>query len=81
MGLGPEDGPDDRDAEMFEVGAQIRVDFCAMWTARLCPWTSYATLRFSTNWVGYARAVTPIVIQAGALRTLIAEKTERQINS
>ena len=51
---GLEDGLDDQDAEMFEVGAQIARDLRDV-DARLCPWTSYATLRFSTNW-----SVTPV---------------------
>ena len=72
---GLEDGLDDRDAEMFEVGAQIRVDLrdvdCEALSADLS-----RDIEILDELIGYARAVTPDRdAKLGALRTLIAEKT------
>lgn len=72
---GLDDGLDDRDAEMFEVGAQIRVDLrdvdCEALSADLS-----RDIEILDELIGYARAVTPDRdAKLGALRTLIAEKT------
>ena len=77
-----EDGLDDRDAEMFEVGAQIRVDLRDVDREALSV-DLIRDIAILDELVGYARAVTPDRdAKLGALRTLIAEKTGAgQINS
>ena len=77
-----EDGLDDRDAEMFEVGAQIRVDLRDVDREALSV-DLVRDIAILDELVGYARAVTPDRdAKLGALRTLIAEKTGAgQINS
>ena len=79
---GLEDGLDDRDAEMFEVGAQIRVDLRDVDREALSV-DLVRDIAILDELVGYARAVTPDRdAKLGALRTLIAEKTGAgQINS
>ena len=46
---GLDDGLDDRDAEMFEVGAKIRVELARCGSRGSRPLTSPTTLRSSTN--------------------------------
>ena len=79
---GLEDGLDDRDAEMFEVGAQIRVNLRDVDREALSV-DLVRDIAILDELVGYARAVTPDRdAKLGALRTLIAEKTGGgQINS
>ena len=79
---GLEDGLDDRDAEMFEVGAQIRVDLRDVDREALSV-DLVRDIAILDELVGYAWAVTPDRdAKLGALRTLIAEKTGAgQINS
>ena len=79
---GLEDGLDDQDAEMFEVGAQIRVDLRDVDREALSV-DLIRDIAILDELVGYARAVTPDRdAKLGALRTLIAEKTGAdQINS
>ena len=79
---GLEDGLDDRDAEMFEVGVQIRVDLRDVDREALSV-DLVRDIAILDELVGYARAVTPDRdAKLGALRTLIAEKTGAgQINS
>ena len=79
---GLEDGLDDRDAEMFEVGAQIRVDLRDVDREALSV-DLIRDIAILDELVGYACAVTPDRdAKLGALRTLIAEKTGAdQINS
>lgn len=79
---GLEDGLDDRDTEMFEVGAQIRVDLRDVDREALSV-DLVRDIAILDELVGYARAVTPDRdAKLGALRTLIAEKTGAgQINS
>ena len=72
---GLEDGLDDRDAEMFEVGAQVRVDLRDVDREALSADLT-RDIEILDELIGYARAVTPDRdAKLGALRTLIAEKT------
>ena len=79
---GLEDGLDDRDAEMFEVGAQIRIDLRDVDREALSV-DLIRDIAILDELVGYACAVTPDRdAKLGALRTLITEKTGAgQINS
>ena len=76
------EGLDDRDAEMFEVGAQIRVDLRDVDREALSV-DLIRDIAILDELVGYACAVTPDRdAKLGALRTLITEKTGAgQINS
>ena len=72
---GLDDGLDDRDAEIFEIGAQIRVDLRDVDREALSADLS-RDIEILDELIGYARAVTPDRdAKLGALRTLIAEKT------
>ena len=76
------EGLDDRDAEMFEVGVQIRVDLRDVDREALSV-DLIRDIAILDELVGYACAVTPDRdAKLGALRTLITEKTGAgQINS
>ena len=79
---GLEDGLDDRETEMFEVGAQIRVDLRDVDRETLSMDLTH-DVEILDELIDYSSAVTPDRdAKLGALRTLIIEKTGTgQINS